>query len=358
MVEPVMRMRGILFAVAWLLSFASASAQPGGTPPPTSNLVVLEGGPFAQPLALTHAGVGTPPERGDGAQAAADSALAALRAGASALDASIAGTVEMEDDPRYNAGTGANIRLDGRTIQMDAALMTSDGRFAAVAVIERVRNPIRVVRKVLDTPHLLLAGDGATRFAHRMGFEDVVPTCPEAEAKYTTRLKQVREALGRPGSGEFDWPAHWNFPNPLPESLHDLAREGDTVGTLTRDRNGHYAATLSTGGTSITLYGRVGDVPVYGAGLFAGTHGAVACTGHGEEIVRQATARSVYIALSQGIPARDAAATAARAFPPASDIGIIVLANDGWAVAANRTMAFGLAGPAAPKDPSKAPRTK
>ena len=308
-------------------------------------LSVLEGARFAGPMALTHAGVGTPPERGDGAQAAADSAMAALRHGAPAVDAAIAGTVEMEDDPRYNAGTGANIRLDGKTIQMDASLMTSEGRFAAVAVIERVRNPIRVVRAVLDTPHLLLAGEGATRFAHRMGFADVVPTCPEAEAKYAQRLARVREALGRPGSGEFDWPSHWNFPNPLPETLRDLTHDGDTVGTVTRDAEGRYAATLSTGGTSITLYGRVGDVPVYGAGLFAGPDGAVACTGQGEDIIKQATARSVYASLSQGTSARAAVERAVRAFPASSDLGVIALGRDGWAVAANRPMAFGLAGP-------------
>ena len=74
------------------------------------------------------------------------------------------------------AGTGANIRLDGKTLQMDASLMTSEGRFAAVGVIERVKNPIRVVRGVLDTPHLFRAGEGATRFAHKLGFEDIGPT--------------------------------------------------------------------------------------------------------------------------------------------------------------------------------------
>ena len=331
-------------AVLLSAGFAPSVAQaPDGAP--AAEFVVLENGSWPDAMALTHAGVGTPPERGDGAQAAADSALQLLRQGGSALDAAIAGTVEMEDDPRYNAGTGANIRLDGKTIQMDAALMTSTGRFAAVAVIERVRNPIRVVRAVLDTPHLLLAGEGATRFAHRVGFEDVVPTCAEAEAKYVQRLARVREALGRPGSDEFDWPAHWNFPNPLPATLQDLTRDSDTVGTVTRDGAGQYAATLSTGGTSITLYGRVGDVPVYGAGLFAGPHGAVACTGHGEEIIRQATARSVYAAIASGTPARDAIAQAIRGFPPSSDVGIIALDAAGWVVAANRPMAFGLAGP-------------
>ena len=316
----------------------AAVAQDGGT------LSVQEGGVVGGPLAVTHPGVGTPPERGDGAQRAADAALARLRQGDSALDAALQGTVVMEDDPRYNAGTGANIRLDGRTIQMDASLMTSDGRFAAVAVIERVRNPIRVVRDVLDTPHLLLAGEGATRFAHRMGHADVVPTCPEAEAKYARRLARVRAELGDPSGDSFDWPAHWNFPNPLPDALRDLSKGGDTVGTVVRDADGRFAATLSTGGTSITLHGRVGDVPIFGAGVFAGPAGAVACTGHGEEIIRHAMARSVYEAMATGASAAEAVAASVRAFPNESDLGLIAVDAQGWGVAANRSMGFGVAG--------------
>lgn len=304
---------------------------------------VQEGGEVGGALVVTHPGVGTPPERGDGAQRAADAAFAMLRDGAAALDAAIEGTVVMEDDPRYNAGTGANIRLDGRTIQMDASLMTDDGRFAAVAVIERVRNPIRVVRDVLDTPHLLLAGEGATRFAHRMGHEDVVPTCAEAEAKYERRLARVQRELATPGSDTFDWPAHWNFPTPIPESLRDLTEGGDTVGTVVRDGRGRFAATLSTGGTSITLYGRVGDVPIFAAGLYAGPAGAVACTGHGEEIIRRAMGRAVYDAMAAGASAADAVADAVHRFPESSSLGLIAVDANGWGVAANRSMGFGLA---------------
>ncbi|UCE02694.1 MAG: isoaspartyl peptidase/L-asparaginase [Candidatus Latescibacterota bacterium] len=310
-----------------------------------ARIVLHAGAPFDGPIVLTHPGVGTPPERADGAQRAAEAALQALRAGRSALDAAVAGTVVMEDDPRYNAGTGANIRLDGRTIQMDAALMTGKGRFAAVAVIERVRNPIRVVHKVLDTPHLLLAGEGATRFAHRMGFADVIPTCAEAEEKYRRRVARVREALAQ-GADEFDWPAHWNFPNPLPETLRDLAEGGDTVGTVVRAADGTFAATLSTGGTSITLHGRVGDVPIFGAGLYAGAHGAVACTGHGEEIIRHAMARQVYERIATGSAAARAVREAAESFPSESSLGVIALDRHGWGVVANRQMGYGLAGPA------------
>ena len=140
-------------------------------------------------LALTHAGAASRPELSDGPQGAADRALRLLSADATALEAAVEATVVLEDDPRFNAGTGANIRLDGATIQMDAALMTQGGEFAAVAAIERVKNPIRAARLVLDSPHVLLAGEGATRFAHRLGLPDEVPTSTHAVEKYEERLK-------------------------------------------------------------------------------------------------------------------------------------------------------------------------
>jgi isoaspartyl peptidase/L-asparaginase-like protein (Ntn-hydrolase superfamily) len=326
-----------------LLALASGRGPWPATPAEAAPIVTLAGDARSGALAVAHAGVGSSPSVADGVQAAADAALAALHDGASPLDAAIVGTVVMEDDPRFNAGTGANIRLDGKTIQMDASLMTSEGRFAAVGVIERVKNPIRVVRAVLDTPHLFLAGEGATRFAHKMSFEDVVPTCAEAEAKYAERLTKLVAAMGRPDTVVFDWPRHWNFPNPLPPALEDFAKGGDTVATIARGRDGRFAATLSTGGTSITLSGRVGDVPIYGAGLFAGPSGAVACTGHGEEIIKRFVARSVYDRMTEGVSARDAVSEAVAAFPDASEIGVIAIDANGWGVAANKSMAYGAA---------------
>jgi isoaspartyl peptidase/L-asparaginase-like protein (Ntn-hydrolase superfamily) len=111
-------------------------------------LPTLAGGTRAGALVVTHGGVGSGPEYADGVRAAADTALAVLVARGSALDAAVAGTVWLEDDPRFNAGTGANLRLDGHTIQMDAAVMTDEGRFAAVGAIERVKNPVRVAHAV------------------------------------------------------------------------------------------------------------------------------------------------------------------------------------------------------------------
>jgi isoaspartyl peptidase/L-asparaginase-like protein (Ntn-hydrolase superfamily) len=309
-------------------------------------------------LAVTHGGVGSPPTWTEDVQRAADEAAAETATTEDALAGALVGTVILEDNPLLNAGTGANIRLDGRTIQMDAALMTSDGEFAAVAVIERVRNPILVARAVLDTPHRLLAGDGATRFAHAMGFADEVPVCEQAAAKYRQRIADLLHGRAKGGYEDFDWRRAWNFPGPPPSLPGDdeEAAPGhplpprpryDTVGTVTRAPDGTFAATLSTGGTSITLDGRVGDVPIYGCGCYAGPAGAVACTGFGEEIVRAAMARTVYAWMETGLTAREAVARGVAGFPAGWSLGLIAVGRDGWGVAATEEMAHGVAvGPA------------
>lgn len=318
------------------------SNAPSGALAPLEEPATLAGGVTEGLLAVTHGGAGSPPDLSDGPEAAAQAALTEMEPGGDALAGALAGTVVLEDDPRFNAGTGANIRLDGRTIQMDASLMTSDGRFAAVAVIERVKNPIRAARLVLDSPHVLLAGEGATRFAHRLGLADEVPRADAAVAKYERRLERLKEAHHR-GGDVVDWRAYWNFPGEMPEDMRSWADHGDTVGTVTRDGDGRFAAALSTGGTSVTLYGRVGDVPVYGAGLFAGPAGAVACTGKGEEIIRQALARSVYQRMAGGMRAEEAVHRAVVEFPPDASVGLIAVDRLGWGVASNRPMAFGVA---------------
>jgi isoaspartyl peptidase/L-asparaginase-like protein (Ntn-hydrolase superfamily) len=308
------------------------------------SLPTRAGGEAVGALVVTHGGVGSGPEYGGGVRAAADSAAHVLRAGGSALDAALAGTVWLENDPHFNAGTGANIRLDGKTIQMDAALMTDEGRFAAVGAIERVRNPVLVARAVMDsTPHLFLAGEGATRFAHRIGFADVVPVSAEAAAKFGARMKRQAALFGRRDTTIFDWRRFWNFPGAMPPDVLEWGKHGDTVGSVSRDANGHFAAALSTGGTSVTLCGRVGDVPVYGCGLYAGPAGAVACTGDGEQIIKRFLAHSVYERLEQGVPAKQAVAQAVAMFPQRWDVGIIAVDRTGWGVAANRPMAWGMA---------------
>jgi isoaspartyl peptidase/L-asparaginase-like protein (Ntn-hydrolase superfamily) len=271
----------------------------------------------------------------DGCRAAVDAALRELQATGDPVEAAVAGVVVLEDDPRFNAGTGAVVRLDGHTVQMDAAVMASDGRFGAVAQIEDVKNPVRVARAVMDTPHLLLAGDGATRFARTLGMPPYDPRTPESLAR--AKRTQQKVLAGDPSLPEawrtFDWRARWNFERSLEDAGMDRRRTADsapldaghdTVGVAVRASDGRFGVALSTGGTSITLRGRVGDVPILGAGLYAGARGAAACTGTGERIVEAGVARKVQEWLAAGESAGQAAKHAVD-LVGAKDLAIIVI---------------------------------
>jgi L-asparaginase / beta-aspartyl-peptidase len=336
--------RGIaLLLVLWPLIASADDHQPA----------TLVSGPVTSVVVVTHGGVGSPPDWSDDCQDAARAGLAALgNDQLAALEAACVAVVHMEDICRFNAGTGAHVRLDGRTVQMDASVMTSHGEFAAVAAIERVRNPVLVARDVLGTPHRLLVGEGATRFAHRRGFADEVPICDEALISYRRRLAQLLKGEAGGGYDTFDWQAAWNYPTPPPtevppiEAVPQIERPfepNDTVGAVVRAADGTFAAALSTGGTGLTLYGRVGDVPIYGCGTYAGPAGAVACTGFGEEIIRHAMARFVYESMAAGETAREAVLAGCAVFGEKWSLGIIAVGQVDWAVAANREMAWGQA---------------
>jgi beta-aspartyl-peptidase (threonine type) len=305
---------------------------------------------------LTHGGAASPSTYKDGPEAAAKAAQAILQAGGDALAAALAATVVLEDDPRFNAGTGSNLRLDGRIIEMDASVMTSDGRFGGVACVQRVKNPILVAAKVRETPHLLIAGDGATAFARRLGFPDYDPTTDAARRKYERAIAELRGQ----GDGHFaDDAAPWqNVPiekvwNFAGEPWGAKREEGsekprvrppgdegcDTVGAVIRDAHGGFCATASTGGTLYMLRGRVGDSPLMGCGVYAGPKGAVAATGIGEAIVRKFLSRTVYAWLEDGMPADIAAARGVAMYPDEIDIGLLVIGETDHAIAANRDMA-------------------
>jgi isoaspartyl peptidase/L-asparaginase-like protein (Ntn-hydrolase superfamily) len=303
--------------------------------------------------AIAHGGVGNAPENSDACRAAVDAALRALARGADPVDAAVEGVVVMEDDPRFNAGTGASVRLDGKSIQMDASVMRSDGRFGAVAGVENVKNPVKVARAVLDTPHLLLQGDGATRFARTLGFPPYDPTTPERVAK--ARAAQQKLVTGDPSLPpawrRFDWRTHWNYEMPLAEAIPGAGsaptREPvdrgahDTVGVAVRTTDGTFAVALSTGGTGgLVMRGRVGDVPILGAGLYAGPAGAAAATGAGERVMEEGLAREVHGWLAEGKSPKEAADRAVARIKDRGDIGIVVIGPRAMAASADRPMAW------------------
>lgn len=205
----------------------------------------------------------------------------ALRLGQNALERGDTGlqVVEqvirmLEDDPKFNAGRGSVLNSEGAH-ELDAALM--DGRTlacGAVASVRTVRHPITLARLVMtETPHVLLAADGAERFANATEVERVKPDFFRTELR--VRLWHAARATAAT--------------NTLPYDSHM-----GTVGCVVLDRFGNLAAGTSTGGLTNKRYGRVGDSPLIGAGTYADNETcAVSCTGKGEQFIRFAVAKEV-----------------------------------------------------------------
>ena len=292
-------------------------------------------------LAVTHGGVGAPTDHSDGCAAAAAATLGALARRRSALDAVVAGAVLLEDDPRFNAGTGSHLRLDGRTVQMDAAVMDSSGRLGAVAAIEFVKNPILVARAVVETPHVLLCADGAIAFARARGF----PRYRVVTAGMRARWQKVVDAInsGRKKSLPTSWrrfniPESWNFRRKIADVLGC-----DTIGVVVRDARGNFAVANSTGGSSPMLRGRIGDSPIAGAGYWAGPAGAVAATGQGEEMIRRLLCKTVYDWIAAGASAQAACARGVALIPADIHVGLIAVSATGHGAADNRQMPWAAA---------------
>ncbi|HUQ27374.1 MAG TPA: isoaspartyl peptidase/L-asparaginase family protein [Usitatibacter sp.] len=251
-----------------------------------------------------------------------------LRAGGSALDAVCSTVVMLEDDPHFNAGTGAVLNFDG-FCELDACLMESaESRVGAVAALQRVKNPILVARKVMEeTDHVMLAGDGAQRFARVMGFPDHDPVTPERRADWADKRGRVDTVLGKHGL------RMRRFLKEHPEY------SGGTVGAVAVDSNGVLAAATSTGGVTLKLAGRVGDSPIAGAGNYASRYVAVSATGTGEYVIRSLAGRSISEAMERGATLPNALGDVlgrlGRDYD--ADVGFVAVDSAGNPVAVHRT---------------------
>lgn len=241
------------------------------------------------------------PRFGGALAACARQGLAVMQRGGSALDAVVEAVAAAEDDPIFNSGTGSHLTLAG-TLEMDASLMDGATLGAgAVACISRVKNPIRVARKVMEeTDHVLLVGEGARRFAHQLGFKDYEPLTEQRRAEWQEAIGRLRRGEAVPGRSEY-----W----------HKISRwvgaYADTDGAVAMDARGHLAAATSSGGFPLKLPGRVGDVPIIGAGTYADNRkGACSVTGQGEVVLKMGLAKLVCDLMGSGIPAQQAAEAA------------------------------------------------
>ena len=276
------------------------------------------------PAVVVHGGAGTRPDHNpapylQGTRAAAEAGLKVLLQGGSALDAAQAAAVVLEDDPWFNAGTGACLTAAG-DVELDASCM--DGttlRAGAVACVKSIKNPILLARRVCDdTPHVLICGPGAEAFARECGLRPY-PNELLVTARQRARFEELYALAQREGA--------------------DAARQGKigTIGAVAFDGKGHVAACTSTGGTPYKRPGRVGDTPIIGAGTYADDHEAAASsTGLGEAILKVAMARAGCARVRDGLSPRQAALEAVGLLRERAqgDGGIIVAGPDGrlgWA---------------------------
>jgi beta-aspartyl-peptidase (threonine type) len=245
------------------------------------------------PTIAVHGGASDPPPgRGPidlaGVRRAVEAGWAILAGGGTALDAVEVAVRLLEDDPAYNAGTGACLNLEGE-VELDASIM--DGATlscGAVAVVRDVQNPVTLARRVMErSSHVLLAGAGASAFARRV---EIPPFPGELLVTEVQRARWADRRAGVPVASE-------------PKG---------TVGAVARDVRGHLAAATSTGGVPMKLPGRVGDSAVVGAGTYADdTLAAVSCTGEGERMIQLALARQA-ADLASRLGPREAASAAVR----------------------------------------------
>jgi beta-aspartyl-peptidase (threonine type) len=293
--------------------------------------------PFA---IVVHGGAGASQDDDDGCDVAARAGLAVLETGGEALDAVVQAVIALENDGRFNAGTGAVVAPDGVTIEMDASIMDTRGRLGAVACVRDVKNPVLLARAVADTPHRLLAGEGAQRFAAVRALAPSAPVTPAIEQRRMAHLDAaLRADSPKETAKRTAILRDWNYPGaPVPGASDRCNASCDTVGAVARDADGHFAVAASTGGVAPALLGRVGDTPLIGAGYYAGKDGAVAVTGTGEDIIPLLLAHTVYQWIAGGMPLQEALERGVAQLPEGSDIGIIAVSRTESGHHSNRAM--------------------
>jgi beta-aspartyl-peptidase (threonine type) len=196
-----------------------------------------------------------------------------LSKGGFALDAIEAAITILEDDPVFDAGFGAHLNLDGH-VECDAILMDSATlNVGSVAGLRRIRNPIRLARRVLEQcAHMMLISEGAERFASQHGLPLCDPEDLVSPAEREAWLRCSRDSHA---------------------AEHHRGHDQGTVGAVAIDKQGRLFAATSTGGICCKLPGRVGDSPLIGSGCYADAEtGGASSTGYGEAIMRIVMAKS------------------------------------------------------------------
>lgn len=207
-----------------------------------------------------------------------------LSANGRALDAVEAAARVPESDPTITTvGLGGAPDRDGK-VTLDACIMDEQGNAGSVAFLENIVHPISVARKVMEkTPHVMLVGDGALKFALANGFKKENLLTEESKKAYQ------------------DWKK-----SPEYKPIANIENH-DTIGVIALDANSNLSGACTTSGMAYKMRGRVGDSPIIGAGLFVDNEvGAATSTGVGEEVIKIVGSHLVVELMRQGLNPQDA----------------------------------------------------
>ncbi|UKO99043.1 isoaspartyl peptidase/L-asparaginase [Nostoc sp. UHCC 0870] len=276
-----------------------------------------------QPKLIIHGGAGSSLHGKGGLEAVrrslhaiVEEVYALLLSGADASVAVVRGCQLLEDEPRFNAGTGSVLQSDGQ-IRMSASLMDSaSGHFSGVINVSRVKNPIELAQFLQSSPDRVLSDYGAAELARELQI-------PSYNALTELRLQEwIQERQD-------------NFKSPMagvvaePEILEPSNAGRGTIGVVVLDAYGKLATGTSTGGKGFERIGRVSDSAMP-AGNYATNHAAVSCTGIGEDIIDECLAPKIVIRVTDGMSLKEAMQKSfAEAHENKRDFGAIALDANG-----------------------------
>jgi len=250
-----------------------------------------------------------------------------LSKGGRALDAVENGGRTVESDPTdTSVGYGGLPDRDGK-VTLDACIMDEQGNCGSVAFVQGFMHPVSIARMVMEkTPHVMLVGAGAEKFALENGFKKENLLTKESEAAWKEWLKKSEY---KPDTNVFNL-GH------------------DTIGLLALDAAGHLSGACTTSGMAYKMHGRVGDSPIIGAGLFVdGEVGAATATGVGEEMIRISGSHTIVELMRQGRTAQEACEEAVKRVikkngekAKALNVAFLALSKDGDVGAYSTTNTF------------------
>jgi len=215
-----------------------------------------------------------------------------LSTGATASQAVVRGCQLLEDNPRFNAGTGSVLQSDGQ-IRMSASLMDSASKhFSGVINVSRVKNPIQMAQFLQNSPDRVLSDYGSAELAREL-------QVPSYNALTDLRLQEwIQERQD-------------NFKRTMagvvaePELVQSSNAGRGTIGVVVLDTYGKIAAGTSTGGKGFERIGRVSDSAMP-AGNYATTFAGVSCTGIGEDIIDECLAAKIVVRVTDGMSLKEA----------------------------------------------------